>query len=248
MPRTRRYARILRNSMPQDRAERLPRRHDRVTRPRNWQEHFCIAARGRGSRLCVAAVRRPPRMTQPFQHERDKPWIFRTYAGHSTAAKSNARRNGPRCTGTLAAMTTPRFIAVLRGPFQLPRMVISPTSVGGLAFPRCAVAHRWSMRMTARECNILRILRGQGTPPRRDRCPTWKIHSEPRPAPSPADNDNFEPSLCTTGQRGKSWPGRVQTSRSWALFFSSHVVSGPSSSKLHAESECPRMDTTVAQT
>ncbi|HYG28053.1 MAG TPA: protein meaA [Caulobacteraceae bacterium] len=29
-------------------------------------------------------------MSQPFQHERDKPWIFRTYAGHSTAAKSNA--------------------------------------------------------------------------------------------------------------------------------------------------------------
>jgi (2R)-ethylmalonyl-CoA mutase len=31
----------------------------------------------------------------PFQHAPDKPWIFRTYAGHSTAAKSNAlyRRN-----------------------------------------------------------------------------------------------------------------------------------------------------------
>ena len=26
----------------------------------------------------------------PFQHERDRPWIFRTYAGHSTAEKSNA--------------------------------------------------------------------------------------------------------------------------------------------------------------
>jgi (2R)-ethylmalonyl-CoA mutase len=26
----------------------------------------------------------------PFQHAPDKPWIFRTYAGHSTAAKSNA--------------------------------------------------------------------------------------------------------------------------------------------------------------
>ena len=25
----------------------------------------------------------------PFQHERDRPWIFRTYAGHSTAEKSN---------------------------------------------------------------------------------------------------------------------------------------------------------------
>ncbi|MCE3290530.1 MAG: protein meaA [Caulobacter sp.] len=34
-------------------------------------------------------------MTQPFQHAPDAPWIFRTYAGHSTAAKSNAlyRRN-----------------------------------------------------------------------------------------------------------------------------------------------------------
>ncbi|MDB5432014.1 MAG: protein meaA, partial [Caulobacter sp.] len=31
----------------------------------------------------------------PFQHAPDKPWIFRTYAGHSTATKSNAlyRRN-----------------------------------------------------------------------------------------------------------------------------------------------------------
>ena len=29
-------------------------------------------------------------MSKPFQHERDAPWIFRTYAGHSTAAKSNA--------------------------------------------------------------------------------------------------------------------------------------------------------------
>jgi ethylmalonyl-CoA mutase len=28
--------------------------------------------------------------TKPFQHEPDKPWIFRTYAGHSTAEKSNA--------------------------------------------------------------------------------------------------------------------------------------------------------------
>lgn len=28
--------------------------------------------------------------SRPFQHAPDKPWIFRTYAGHSTAAKSNA--------------------------------------------------------------------------------------------------------------------------------------------------------------
>ena len=26
---------------------------------------------------------------KPFQHEADRPWIFRTYAGHSTAAESN---------------------------------------------------------------------------------------------------------------------------------------------------------------
>src|SRR5215218_6750631 len=26
---------------------------------------------------------------KPFQHEKDAPWIFRTYAGHSTAQKSN---------------------------------------------------------------------------------------------------------------------------------------------------------------
>ena len=25
----------------------------------------------------------------PFQHDPDKPWIFRTYAGHSTAEESN---------------------------------------------------------------------------------------------------------------------------------------------------------------
>ena len=33
--------------------------------------------------------------TKPFQHAPDAPWIFRTYAGHSTAEKSNAlyRRN-----------------------------------------------------------------------------------------------------------------------------------------------------------
>src|SRR6185436_3512453 len=31
------------------------------------------------------------RMTaKPFQHAPDAPWIFRTYAGHSTAEKSNA--------------------------------------------------------------------------------------------------------------------------------------------------------------
>ena len=29
-------------------------------------------------------------MDRPYQHERDRPWIFRTYAGHSTAEKSNA--------------------------------------------------------------------------------------------------------------------------------------------------------------
>jgi methylmalonyl-CoA mutase N-terminal domain/subunit len=27
--------------------------------------------------------------SNPFQHDPDKPWIFRTYAGHSTAEESN---------------------------------------------------------------------------------------------------------------------------------------------------------------
>jgi (2R)-ethylmalonyl-CoA mutase len=45
-----------------------------------------------------------------FQHERDAPWIFRTYAGHSTAAKSNAlyRANlGKGQTGLSVAFDLP---------------------------------------------------------------------------------------------------------------------------------------------
>ena len=42
-------------------------------------------------------------MTQPphapFQHEADAPWIFRTYAGHSTAEKSNALYRGNLAKG-----------------------------------------------------------------------------------------------------------------------------------------------------
>ena len=36
-----------------------------------------------------------PEPSDPSRRERDKPWIFRTYAGHSTAQESNAlyRRN-----------------------------------------------------------------------------------------------------------------------------------------------------------
>ena len=35
----------------------------------------------------------------PFQHQADAPWIFRTYAGHSTAAKSNALYRGNLAKG-----------------------------------------------------------------------------------------------------------------------------------------------------
>src|SRR5919107_571734 len=44
------------------------------------------------------------------KRERDKPWIFRTYAGHSTAAESNAlyRRNlGRGQTGLSVAFDLP---------------------------------------------------------------------------------------------------------------------------------------------
>jgi ethylmalonyl-CoA mutase len=43
----------------------------------------------------VMADRSPP----PFQHAPDAPWIFRTYAGHSTAAKSNALYRGNLAKG-----------------------------------------------------------------------------------------------------------------------------------------------------
>jgi len=35
----------------------------------------------------------------PFQHAPDKPWLFRTYAGHSTAAKSNELYRGNLAKG-----------------------------------------------------------------------------------------------------------------------------------------------------
>ncbi len=38
-------------------------------------------------------------MESPFQHTPDRPWIFRTYAGHSTAAKSNALYRGNLAKG-----------------------------------------------------------------------------------------------------------------------------------------------------
>ena len=34
-----------------------------------------------------------------FQHDADRPWIFRTYAGHSTAEKSNALYRGNLAKG-----------------------------------------------------------------------------------------------------------------------------------------------------
>ncbi len=36
---------------------------------------------------------------KPFQHDADRPWIFRTYAGHSTAEKSNALYRGNLAKG-----------------------------------------------------------------------------------------------------------------------------------------------------
>ena len=38
-------------------------------------------------------------MSQPHQHAPDAPWIFRTYAGHSTAEKSNALYRGNLAKG-----------------------------------------------------------------------------------------------------------------------------------------------------
>src|SRR5436190_22051706 len=35
----------------------------------------------------------------PFQHEPDAPWLFRTYAGHSTAQKSNELYRGNLAKG-----------------------------------------------------------------------------------------------------------------------------------------------------
>ena len=42
-------------------------------------------------------------MTKPYQHAPDPPWIFRTYAGHSTAEKATAdfQSNGAHPTVVL---------------------------------------------------------------------------------------------------------------------------------------------------
>ena len=51
----------------------------------------CIAHFRKGIRF----VRERPYMTETnYQHAPDRPWIFRTYAGHSTAAESNAPISG----------------------------------------------------------------------------------------------------------------------------------------------------------
>jgi (2R)-ethylmalonyl-CoA mutase len=79
-------------------------------------------------------------MSKPFQHAPDAPWIFRTYAGHSTAAKSNAlyRRN-------LAAGQTGLSVA-----FDLPTQtgydadhILSKGEVGKVGVP---VGHLGDMR------------------------------------------------------------------------------------------------------
>ena len=79
-------------------------------------------------------------MSKPFQHAPDAPWIFRTYAGHSTAAKSNAlyRRN-------LAAGQTGLSVA-----FDLPTQtgydadhILSRGEVGKVGVP---VGHLGDMR------------------------------------------------------------------------------------------------------
>ena len=52
----------------------------------------------------------PEGASKPFQHEADKPWIFRTYAGHSTAEESNKlyRKNlGKGQTGLSIAFDLP---------------------------------------------------------------------------------------------------------------------------------------------
>ncbi|MEM9739681.1 MAG: protein meaA [Pseudomonadota bacterium] len=76
----------------------------------------------------------------PFQHEPDRPWIFRTYAGHSTAEKSNALYRG-----NLAKGQTGLSIA-----FDLPTQtafdsdhILSKGEVGKVGVP---VSHLGDMR------------------------------------------------------------------------------------------------------
>ena len=75
-----------------------------------------------------------------FQHEADRPWIFRTYAGHSTAEKSNELYRG-----NLAKGQTGLSIA-----FDLPTQtaydgdhVLARGEVGKVGVP---VAHLGDMR------------------------------------------------------------------------------------------------------
>jgi (2R)-ethylmalonyl-CoA mutase len=79
-------------------------------------------------------------MTTPFQHAADKPWIFRTYAGHSTAAKSNAlyRANLAKGqTGLSIAFDLPTQTALD------PDHVLSRGEVGKVGVP---VSHLGDMR------------------------------------------------------------------------------------------------------
>jgi (2R)-ethylmalonyl-CoA mutase len=76
----------------------------------------------------------------PFQHAPDKPWIFRTYAGHSTAAKSNAlyRANLAKGqTGLSIAFDLPTQTALD------PDHVLSRGEVGKVGVP---VSHLGDMR------------------------------------------------------------------------------------------------------
>lgn len=73
---------------------------------------------------------------QNFQHEKDKPWIFRTYAGHSTAKKSNELYRA-----NLAAGQTGLSVA-----FDLPTQtaldsdhILSKGEVGKVGVPICHI-------------------------------------------------------------------------------------------------------------
>jgi (2R)-ethylmalonyl-CoA mutase len=91
---------------------------------------------------------KPPKSAPAFQHDPDKPWIFRTYAGHSTAEASNAlyRKN-------LAKGQTGLSIA-----FDLPTQtaydsdhILSRGEVGKVGVP---VGHLGDMRTLFNEINV----------------------------------------------------------------------------------------------
>ena len=76
----------------------------------------------------------------PFQRTPDKPWIFRTYAGHSTAEKSNALYRGNLArgqTGLSIAFDLPTHTALDPDP------VLSRGEVGKVGVP---IAHIGDMR------------------------------------------------------------------------------------------------------